>query len=328
MNAMSEQAQLRLVETPAPALGGQPATGTSDYVIETERLCLHYGRKRALHELSLQVPRGNIHAIVGANGAGKSSLFRVLLGFQSPSAGHARVLGVAPEALSPAQRARIGYVNEEHTLPDWLRVADAVAMQRRQYPRWDAARYEEVVGNFHIDPGQRISQLSRGERAGVSLALALAQSPELLILDEPTLGLDVVAKRAFLEALMFCNVQGDCTIVYCSHQMEEIERVADNLIILERGELKHMSAPEDFCERVQLWVADIPFAAPASLRDLPGLLQLQKIDGLTHCLVFEQGDDFGDRLAALGARSASQMPVGLDRAVNAFLSRNHAAPRR
>lgn len=331
MNAMSEQAQLRLVEMPAPTGDGGPSEGqtapaTSDYVIETERLCLHYGHKRALHELSLKVPRGHIHAIVGANGAGKSSLFRVLLGFQSPSSGSARVLGVAPEALAPAHRARIGYVNEEHTLPDWLRVADAVAMQQRQYPRWDHARYREVVGNFHIDPGQRISELSRGERAGLSLAMALAQSPELLILDEPTLGLDVVAKRAFLEALMFCNLQGACTIVYCSHQMEEIERVADNLIILERGELKHMSAPDDFCERVQLWVADIPFAAPSQLRELPGLLQLQKIDGLTHCLVFEQGEDFGEHLTRLGARSARPMPVGLDRAVNAFLSRNHAAP--
>ncbi len=333
MNAMSEQAQLRLVESPASAGADGPSAGliapaSPDYVIETERLCLHYGRKRALHELSLKVPRGHIHAIVGANGAGKSSLFRVLLGFQSPSSGSARVLGVAPEALTPAHRAHIGYVNEEHTLPDWLRVADAVAMQQRQYRGWDEARYREVVGNFHIDPGQRISELSRGERAGLSLAMALAQSPDLLILYEPTLGLDVVAKRAFLEALMFCNLQGDCTIVYCSHQMEEIERVADNLIILERGELKHMSAPDDFCERVQLWVADIPFAAPSQLRELPGLLQLQKIDGLTHCLVFEQGDDFGDRLAALGARSARQMPVGLDRAVNAFLSRNHAAPQR
>lgn len=325
MNALSEQAQLRLVETPELR---RPAAEANDLVIETESLCLHYGSKRALHELSLKVPRGHIHAIVGANGAGKSSLFRVLLGFQSPTSGSARVLGVAPAALTPAQRARIGYVNEEHTLPDWLRVADVVAMQRRIYAGWDDARYREVVGNFHIESTQRIGQLSRGERAGLSLAMALAQSPELLILDEPTLGLDVVAKRAFLEALMFCNLQRDCTIVYCSHQMEEIERVADNLIILERGELKHMSAPDDFCERVQLWIADIPFAAPATLRELPGLLQLQKIDGLTHCLVFEQDEDFGDRLTALGARSARQMPVGLDRAVNAFLSRNHAAPAR
>ena len=334
MNARSEQALLRLVETPADGRPDtaspvrRPAAEGPAPVIETEGLCLHYGSKRALHQLSLRVPRGHIHAIVGANGAGKSSLFRVLLGFQPPSAGSARVLGVPPSELTPQQRARIGYVNEEHTLPDWLRVADAVAMQRRQYPRWDDARYREVVGNFHIEPGQRISQLSRGERAGLSLAMALAQSPELLILDEPTLGLDVVAKRAFLEALMFCNLQGDCTIIYCSHQMEEIERVADNLIILERGELRHMSAPDDFCERVQLWVADLPFAAPATLRELPGLLQLQKIDGLTHCLVFEQGADFGDRLAGLGALSVRQMPVGLDRAVNAFLSRNHAAPAR
>lgn len=297
----------------------------ADHVIETEGLSKRYGRKLALDHLDLRIPRGRIHAIVGANGAGKSTLFRVLLGFLSPSAGTARILGRDSARLSPQDRARIGFVNEEHTLPGWMRVADIARMQRNEYPRWNARAYDEVIGHYHVLPEQKVGQLSRGERAGLNLALALARSPELLILDEPTLGLDVVAKRAFLESLMYSNATEQCTVVYCSHQMEEIERVADNLIILERGRLVHMSAPDEFCARVSHWIADIPFKGPDTA-DIPGLLERQRIDGLQHYLVFDQDEAFGDFLRGAGARNVQCMPVSLDRAVNAFLAKNHIAP--
>ena len=296
-----------------------------DYVIETRALSKRYGRKLALDNLNLCIPRGRIHAIVGANGAGKSTLFRILMGFLPPSVGESRILGRDSQALTPADRSRIGFVNEEHTLPNWMRVSQVTAMQRRQYPRWNQSAFDGVIGHYHVLPEQKIGQLSRGERAGFNLALALAQGPELLVLDEPTLGLDVVAKRAFLESLLYGNAADDCTVIYCSHQMEEIERVADNLIILERGQLRHMSAPEDFCARVTHWVADVPFKGPDP-RTVPGLLELQRLDGLHHYLVLDQDDGFERFLRDNGARSVQSMPVSLDRAVNAFLAKNHAAP--
>ena len=304
-----------------------PITSVSDYVIETERLDLCYGRKKALNQLTLRIPRGRIHAIVGANGAGKSSLFRILLGVQSPNGGRATILGHDCTTLTERERARIGFVNEEHSLPGWLRTDELVAMQRRLYPAWDERRYRNIVDHFHVLPEQRIAQLSRGERAGVNLAMAIAQNPELLILDEPTLGLDVVAKRAFLEAVLSSVDDLETTIIYCSHQMDEIERLADNLIILERGELKHMSPPDEFSDRVALWVAEFPFVAPESI-SLPGVLQVQRIDGLFHYLVLDQDESFGALLDAQGARRHYRGDVNLDRAVNAFLSRNHAAPAR
>ncbi len=307
-------------KTVAPAM---PAT--SDYVIETDQLDLKYGRKMALNQLTLRIPRGRIHAIVGANGAGKSSLFRVLLGFQSPTAGRATILGHDCTALTQNERARIGFVNEEHSIPSWLRVDEVVAMQRRLYPQWNDARYRSVIGHFHVNAEQRIAELSRGERAGLNLAMALAQEPELLILDEPTLGLDVVAKHAFLETVLSSIEDINTTIIYCSHQMEEIERIADNLIILEHGELKHMSAPDEFCERVSVWVAEFPFVAP-KIDDLPGVLQCQRIDGLFHFVVLDQDDGFGALLEQHGARRHYRGTVNLDRAVNAFLARGHATP--
>lgn len=295
----------------------------NDYVIHTENLNLSYRGKQALDNLSLRLARGGVHAIVGANGAGKSTLFRVLLGFASADSGTASVLGCDSRALSPALRARIGFVNEEHTLPTWMRVDELAAMQRRLYPGWNQERYRQVLSNFNVADRQKIAELSRGERAGVSLALALAQGPELLILDEPTLGLDVVAKRAFLDALLQTSLDDGATVVYCSHQMEEIERVADNLVIMERGVLRHMSPPGDFCERVALWIADFPFRQPDAAH-LPGVLEMRVIDGLTHLVVFDGGEDFGARLRLMGARSAQCMPVSLDRAVNGFLARGHA----
>jgi ABC-2 type transport system ATP-binding protein len=297
----------------------------TDFVIETRQLCKRYGSKLALDHLDLQVPRGRIHAIVGANGAGKSTLFRILLGFLAPTAGEARILGKDSQRLDTADRGRIGFVNEEHTLPGWMRVDAVNAMHRRQYPRWHQEAFDEVLGHYYVLPEQKIAQLSRGERAGFNLALALAQRPELLVLDEPTLGLDVVAKRAFLESLLHSNANDECTVIYCSHQMEEIERVADNLIILERGELKNMSPPDDFRERVRYWVADIPFKGPDP-RAVPGLLEVQKIDGLHHYVVLDQDEDFADFLKRSGARSVRSMPVSLDRAVNSFLAKNHAMP--
>lgn len=299
--------------------------GDSDYVIETLALTRRYGHKLALDHLDLAIPRGRIHAIVGANGAGKSTLFRILLGFLAPTSGESRILGRDSQHLTPADRARIGFVNEEHTLPHWMRVSQVTVMQRRQYLRWNQRLFDEVIGHYHVLPDQKVGELSRGERAGFNLALALAQAPELLVLDEPTLGLDVVAKRAFLESLLYSNVTDRCTVIYCSHQMEEVERIADNLIILERGQLKNMSAPDEFRVRVTHWVADVPFKGPDP-RTVPGLLEFQRLDGLHHYLVLDQSADFEAFLRGSGAKSVQCMPVSLDRAVNAFLAKNHAAP--
>ncbi|RZA11513.1 MAG: ABC transporter ATP-binding protein, partial [Lysobacteraceae bacterium] len=286
-------------------------SATPEYVIETRALSKRYGRKLALDNLDLRIPRGRIHAIVGANGAGKSTLFRILMGFMPPTAGEARILGKDSQSLTPRDRSRIGFVNEEHTLPNWMRVAQVTTMQKHQYTRWNQQAFDSVIGHYHVLPEQKVGQLSRGERAGFNLALALAQRPELLVLDEPTLGLDVVAKRAFLESLLYSNAADDCTVIYCSHQMEEIERVADNLIILERGQLKNMSAPEDFTARVSHWVADVPFKGP-ELHTVPGLLEVQRLDGLHHYLVLDQHAGFEQFLRTSGARNVQSMPVSLD----------------
>lgn len=299
---------------------------TGDLAVETRGLTRLHGRKRALDGLDLALPRGGIHAVVGANGAGKSTLFRLLLGYHRADAGECLVLGRRADALTPADRARIGFVNEEHTLPGWARVDTVLAVQRDHYAdRWDAAAFDAVIGSFDLSGRQRVGQLSRGERAGLNLALALGQSPELLILDEPTLGVDVVARHRLLDALIAAVGDESRTIVYCSHQLEEVERLADTLAILERGRLASFSAPDAFCERIGHWVADVPFKGPAE-DEVPGLLQHRQIDGVHHYIVIDQGEGFAGFLRKHGARRPQLVPVSLGRAVDAFLTRNHAGP--
>lgn len=293
----------------------------SEYAIESDALCKFFGRKQALRHMTLHLPRGGVHAVVGSNGAGKSTFFRILLGILSPSSGSTRVLGVDSENLTPETRGKIGLVNEEHTLPGWITVRALIDMHRSLYPLWRQETYDEVIGHYNILEDQKVSQLSRGERAGVNLGLALAQSPELLILDEPTLGLDVVAKQAFLESLLFAGQNQERTIIYCSHQMDEVERLADNLVIFEDGELKNMSPPDALWERISCWMVD-----DVDVAKVPGLLQVREIDGQKQIAVLDQDDGFGAQLQNLGAGAAQQLPISFDRAVNAYLDCNHRTP--
>ena len=294
-------------------------------LIETVSLTKKFGDKVALDNLTLTIPDTGIHAIVGSNGAGKSTLFRLLLGIDTPSSGTCSVLGTNSQALTEVERGQVGYVNEEHTLPDWMTVNGVIALQRSFYPEWNQDVFHRTVSYFDIDPRQKVAGLSRGERAGLSLSLALAQQPKLLILDEPTLGLDVVAKQSFLESLMFIGTEHQASIIYCSHQMEEIERVAEHLILMERGRLINNSAPEDFVARVSAWSMDFNGHGFDASR-IPGFLSSKAIDDRYHIMVTDSNSEFEAHMKRNGAVSVQALPVNLESAVNAFLSRNHSKP--
>jgi len=297
----------------------------SKYIIETRDLSIQFGSKLALNNLNLNIKASGIHSIVGSNGAGKSTLFKLLLGVISPTSGECYILGQNSQKLKPLDRGNIGFVNEEHTLPDWMQVDALIDMEKSFYPKWNDVVYQQVIGNFNVSHKQKISHLSRGERAGVNLACALAKRPKILILDEPTLGLDVVAKQAFLESLLFTEKNDECTVIYCSHQMDEVERVADQLIVMEQGQLINSSTPEAFCQRIHYWVVDYSGQIPNS-ELIPGFLQQRNIENETHYMVIDQGPGLTDVFTQLGANSAFQSEVSLQQAVNGFLSRNHHKP--
>lgn len=286
--------------------------------VETRDLVRRFRGHAALDHLDLALPTGGVHALVGRNGAGKSTLFRLLLGFLAPSSGTARVLGFDSLDLPASVRGRIGCVLESHPLPGWMRVAELAGMQRRLHPEWSEATFREVASLFRLPAESRVRQLSRGERAGLSLALAVAPGPELLLLDEPTAGLDVVANHAFLEALLFAGGRELGTILFSSHQMADVERVAESLIVLDRGKVVAQAAPDDLRARVGAWrVEEWPAGRPWG--EVPGLLQVRALEREHQLFVLDEDERFAARLAELGARGVTRQALGFERAMDAFL---------
>ena len=295
----------------------------TDHCIDIQNLTKHFGDKTALNNICLQIDEGKNHAVVGSNGAGKSTLFKILIGIETPCDGRATLWGEDTKRLSPDIRRKVGFVNQEHVLPEWMTAKQATAFEKADYPNWDQGMYERVLSVFDVSPKQKVSSLSRGERAGLKLAIVMAQKPELLIFDEPTLGLDVVSKSAFLETLLFSQEDSATTTIYCSHQLEEIERVADSLIVLEKGELKIHSSPDELVGRVRRWITDFEDGAPA-LDHIPGCLKMREVDDKTHLWVIDQGNDFSQFLASKNAGESMCCEVGLGESITAFLSKNHA----
>jgi ABC-2 type transport system ATP-binding protein len=159
----------------------------SDIVIQTHALTRYFGRKCAVDQVTLAVPRGSIFALLGRNGSGKSTFIRMLIGLLEPTRGSAAVLGQNSRHLTPRTRARIGYVAEGHPLIDWMRVSDLESFQKSFYPNWNDRLFKTIVAHFDLRPDSRAGKISRGQRAGLSLALVLATGPELLIIDRSIL---------------------------------------------------------------------------------------------------------------------------------------------
>ncbi len=207
----------------------------TDPVIRVEGLTRRFGHTVALDGLSLNVPRGAVFGVVGANGAGKTTLIRHLLGLYRPQAGTVRVFGLDPVRDPVGVLSRVGYLSEENDLPPWMRVADLLRYVRAFYPGWDDAYAESLRATFAIDPAARVRELSRGQKARTGLLVALAYRPELLVLDEPSTGLDPLARRDILAAVLRTVADEGRTVIFSSHLLDEVERVSDHVALLDRG---------------------------------------------------------------------------------------------
>ena len=209
-----------------------------DIVIRTRGLTRYFGAKPAVYDLNLEVPRGCVFAYLGRNGSGKTTTIRMLLGLLQPTRGEGTILGYDIRALPPEARARIGYLTEDHQLYGWMTVRECGAFQSQFYPQWKEKLFQCILGHFGLKPEARVKDLSRGERAGLCLALTLAPEPELLILDDPAVGLDPVARRLLMESMVQLTRRSDRTIFFSSHQLADVERVADYVAVLDHSVLR------------------------------------------------------------------------------------------
>jgi len=248
----------------------------SDIVLETKELTKYFGSIAAVDHLDMQIPRGCICGFVGRNGAGKTTAIKLMMGLLNPTAGSSRLLDCDSTALSPAIRQRIGYVTEGHRLFRWMSIAELERFQQAFFPKqWDDKFFANMIEYFDLPKKKKIKHLSNGQRAQVSLALALAPNPELLIMDDPTRGLDAAIRRQFLEGMIKLIMRQGRTVFFSSHILGDVERVADRIIVIDKGVLRANCSLEQFRESVKKVIFIFKDSAPAEI-DIEGLLQYRR----------------------------------------------------
>ncbi len=218
-------------------------------VIETRGLTCRFGRTDAVLGLNLRVEPGTVCALLGHNGAGKSTTMHLLLDMLRPSSGEALVFGKPAHSLTESDRARIGWVADHHDLPGWMTVRNYLKFLAPMYPGWDHAFCEKLQTLFALPVDRRIRNLSRGQRMKAAFLGALSYHPRLLLLDEPFSGLDPAVREDLLDAIMDLTQQEEWTILLSSHDMDEVERLADQVAVMENGRLLFHESIESLLDR-------------------------------------------------------------------------------
>jgi ABC-2 type transport system ATP-binding protein len=214
-----------------------PHIPDSETVISIKKLTRRFRSKLALDGVSLEVVRGQVFGLVGANGAGKTTLIKHILGLLKAEDGSVRVFGLNPVTDPVEVLGRAGFLSEDRDLPAWMRVEELIRYTRAFYPKWDSNYAEQLREQFQLEPRALVKHLSRGELAKAGLLLALAHRPELLVLDEPSSGLDPVVRREMLEAIVRTVAEEGRTVLFSSHLLDEIERVSDQVAMMAGGRI-------------------------------------------------------------------------------------------
>jgi ABC-2 type transport system ATP-binding protein len=263
----------------------------ADIVLETQGLTKYYGVILALDNMTVKIPRGCICGFVGRNGSGKTTAIKLLLGFLNPTAGSSKLLDCDSQRLTPQIRQRIGYVSEGHHLIRWMTIAEIANFQKAFFPgQWDNKFFREMIDYFGLSKKRKIKHLSNGQRAQVSLALTLAPNPELLIMDDPTLGLDAAIRRQFLEGMIRLIMHQGRTVLFSSHILSDIERVADRILVIDKGVIRADCTLEQFRQKVRK-VRFIFKQPPPAKVDIEGILNCKTTENELELVLVSTADE-------------------------------------
>ena len=246
-------------------------------MIEMRTVSKSYGKHAVLQRLSLAIPAGSVVGLLGKNGAGKTTLLRCALGLARPEHGEAIIMGEPAWNLSPAAKQRIGYVPQTPALYPWMQARHLIAYTGSFYTRWNPVLVDRLVREWHIPLHRRAGTLSVGELQKLALVLALGHEPELLVLDEPVASLDPTARREFLKVVLEIAAGGNRSVLFSTHITSDLERVADRVAVLQKGEITffgELGELKDQVKRLSLRSANV---FPERFT-LPGLLR-QRIEG-------------------------------------------------
>ena len=204
-------------------------------LVEVSGLTRRFGSTTALKDVSFRADVGLVHGLVGVNGAGKTTLIRHLLGLLRPQSGQVRVFGLDPVRDPVAVLRRVGYLSEQRELPEWMRLDELLRYTQAYHPSWDQNYADQLLDTFGLDRRKKFADLSQGMRAQAGLVVAVAHRPDLLILDEPSSGLDVVVRQDILDAIVRTVAEDGRTVIFSSHLLDEVERMCDHVTVMHEG---------------------------------------------------------------------------------------------
>jgi len=283
-----------------------------------ERVTRRFGKKTAVNGLDLRVEPGTILGLVGRNGSGKTTSLRLAHGMLYPDGGAVRVLGLDPQCDGLALRRRVSLLAEESSLYPWMKVREVLDFGAALHPNWDTALAADITERLQLEPDEKIRDLSRGSRAKVSLALAVAVRPELLLLDDPTAGLDPLVRREVLQGVLEAVSDDGGAVIYASHLVHDIERVADDVVFLDAGKKRFEASVEKLKETTRRARAVFDDGAPETIQ-LEGKIDAQA-DGRVLTVVAEDPtQDLDRRLMSLGASEVEVESISLEEILIAFL---------
>ncbi|MBD2847369.1 ABC transporter ATP-binding protein [Paenibacillus sp. IB182496] len=275
-----------------------------------------------LGPIHLEVPRGYVTAIVGPNGSGKSSTFRLLLDLIKPEAGTIELLGSRPHSRNPELRQRLAYVPETNSdCDEGLRASEKAAFHQLWYPTWDVNRYQELLRRFDVDPSVRLGKMSKGMRQKLELALALAHQPELLLLDEPSSGLDPIAWKHMLETLSRYMEDGSRTILVASHLIEEVRRLADYIVVMSRGQVLGVYEKDALFDNWRTYYLIGDGLEERMLTQGPGVHAVERMGGQAYKLISSASQSTEQWLHREALPVTGQQPMELDDIMEALIAR-------
>ncbi len=281
-------------------------------VIETNDLNKSYGQVAAVRALSLSVKPHRITAFLGLNGAGKSTTIRMLLGMIRPTSGTGQVLGHRIDETKESVRLRqkVAYVSENKQLYEYMTVEQIVRFTRPFYSDWSLDREHKLLKSYELPPKRKIKSLSKGMRTKLALLLALARKPDLLILDEPSEGLDPIGIELMLESLVAQNSEGT-TVFFSSHQIPEVERIADHVCLLHQGRLVLDASMDEMRESYRQIDLVFPSLPQESDVRLAGVESIRASGRQMSVVVSKNADMLIERAHDLHASSVEVSPIGL-----------------
>ena len=282
-----------------------------DYAIETRDLWRTFGKFEAVKGVSLRVPKGTVFGLLGVNGAGKSTIIKMIMGHLRPTRGEVSVLGRTLGEDLIEIRKRVAYVSENRYLYEWMTVAESVRFTRAFHETWDDKKASDLLKRFSLPAEKKVRQLSRGNRARLCLLLALSFNPELIVLDEPTSGLDPIVRRDFIENIVSEIAEEGKTVLFSSHIVDEVERVADYVAIINEGEILLVSTIDD----IKSSYKRVRYATNGTRPEVAGLPGVLAVENGRHeqvLTVSAWGDETLRTLGERGVKNPEVLPISLE----------------